>query len=105
MNVDDDLEYIRWIRGLGGERLPAASYALLPNLEKGLFFAIVEGLSIFVVCFLHAREPIFLYQTLGRRPPRITGRVVTTAVTRRRVGAPRERTSFRIHDAVVGFVD
>ena len=37
MNVDDGLENIRWIRGLGGEKLPAASYALLPNLKKGPF--------------------------------------------------------------------
>ena len=37
VNVDDGLEDIRWMRGLGGEKLPAASYALLPNLKKGLF--------------------------------------------------------------------
>jgi len=43
MNVDDDLEDIRWNRGLGGERLPTASYTLLPNLKKGLFFAMGEG--------------------------------------------------------------
>ena len=104
MNVDDDLEDIRCIRGPGGERLPTASYALLPNLKKGLFFAIGEGLRIFVVYFLHTREHIFLYQTPGRRPPRITGRVANT-VTRRRVGAPNEHTLFRIHEAVVGFVD
>ena len=42
VNVDDCLEDIRWIRGLGGEKLPAASYALLPNLKKSLF-AIGEG--------------------------------------------------------------
>ena len=34
MNVDDGLEHIRWIRGRGCERLPAASYALLPNLKS-----------------------------------------------------------------------
>ena len=28
MNVDDGVEDIRWIRGLGGETLPVASYAL-----------------------------------------------------------------------------
>ena len=111
MNADDGPEDIRWIRGLGGERSPAASYALLPNLEKGsqtwkkgLFFAIGERLRVLVVCFLHTRERIFLYQTPGRRPPRITGRVVNT-VTRGWVGAPNDRTSFRIHDAVVSFVD
>ena len=53
MNVDDGLEDIRWIRGRGGEKLPAASYALLPNLRKGLFFvAIGEGSRKNVACFL-----------------------------------------------------
>ena len=42
VNVDDGLEDIRWIRGLGGQKLPTASNALLPNLKKGLFFAIGE---------------------------------------------------------------
>ena len=54
VNVDDGLEDIRWIRGLGGEKLPAASYALLPNLKKGLFFAIREGSRNFVAYFLHS---------------------------------------------------
>ena len=71
---------------------------------ENVFFAIGEGSRIFVVCFLHTREQVFLFQTPGRRAPRITGRVVNT-VTGRWVGAPNERTSFRIHDAVVGFVD
>ena len=43
VNVDDGLEDIRWVRGLGGKKLPAASYALLANLKKGLFYAIGEG--------------------------------------------------------------
>ena len=54
MNVDDGSEDIRWIRGLGGDRLPAVSYALLRNLKKGLLFAIGEGSSDFVVWLLHA---------------------------------------------------
>ena len=37
MNVDGRLEDIWWMRGLEVERLPPASYALLPNLKKGLF--------------------------------------------------------------------
>ena len=32
--VDDGLEDIRWINGPGGESLPAAPYALFPNLKK-----------------------------------------------------------------------
>ena len=54
VNVKDDLEHVRWIRGLGGEKLSTASYALLPNLKKGLLFATGEGPTNFVTCFLHA---------------------------------------------------
>ena len=46
---------------------------------------------------------MFLYQTPGRPPPHISGRVNT--VTRGRVGAPNERAPFTFHDAIVGFVD
>ena len=104
MNVDDGLEYIRWIRGLGGDKLPAASYALLPNLKKWLFIAIGEESRLFVVCLLHMSAQMCLYQTHGRCPPRITGRVVNTVI-RGWVGAPNERAPFRLHDAVVGFVN
>ena len=45
-----------------------------------------------------------LYQTPGRRPPRMTGCLVN-AVTRGWVGAPNERTPCRFHGAVVVFVD
>ena len=89
-----------WSRG---EKLPAASYAPLPNLKKGLFFAIGEGSRFFVACFLHSSTQMCLYQTPGRRPPPTTGRFVNT-VTRGRVGAPIERAPFRFHGAVVGFI-
>ena len=79
MNVHNGLKDIRWIRGLGGERLPAASYALLlPNLKKGLVFVIGEKSRFFVVCVLHTSGQMLLYQTPGRRPPHITGRRVNT---------------------------
>ena len=84
--------------------MPAASYALLPNLKKGLFFGIGEGSRIFVACFLHSSAQMCLYQTPGRRPPPITGRFANT-VTRWWVGAPKGRAPFRFHGAVVGFVD
>ena len=103
MNVDDALEDIRLIRGLGSEKLPAASSALLSNLEKGLFVAIGEGSIIFVACLVHSSAQMCLYQTPGRRPPPITGRFVNT-VTRGWVGAPNERAPIRFHGAVVGFV-
>ena len=79
MNVDDGLEDIGWIRGLGGEKLPAASYALLPNLKKGQILAIEEGSRIIVACFLHSSAQMCLYEAPGRRPPPITGRFVNTA--------------------------
>ena len=101
MNVDDSLEDIRWIRGLGGEKLPAASYALLPNLKKRSIFCHRRGIETFCGLFSTQQR---LCQTPGRRPPRITGRFVTT-VTRGWVGAPNERSPFRFHGAVVGFVD
>ena len=104
MNVDDDLEDIRWIRGLGGERLPVASYALLPNLKKGIFFAIGEGSRNFVVCFLHTSGQMFQYQTPDLRLLYITSRRVNS-VTRGWARAPNERAPFKFHCAAVGFVD
>ena len=89
MNVDESLDDIRWIRGLEGENLPAASYALLSSLKKGLFFAIGEGSRIFVACFLQQRSNVFVSDP-GRRPPPITGCFVIT-VTRGWVGAPNGR--------------
>ena len=94
---------IRRIRGLGGEKLPAASNAPLSNLEKGLFFAIGEGSRFFVACFLHSSAQTCLYQKPGRRPPPITRRFVNT-VTREWVGAPNGRAPLRFHGAVVVFV-
>ena len=104
VNVDDGLEDIRWIRGLWGEKLPEASYVLLPNLNKRPFFAIGEGSRNFVACFLHNGAQMYSYQTPGRRPPPITGRFVNV-VTIGWVGAPNERAPFRFYGAVVGFVD
>ena len=83
--------------------MPAASYALLPNLKKGLFFAIGEGSRIFVTCFIHSSAQMCLYQTPGRCPPPITGRFGNT-VSSGWVGAPDGRAPFRFHGAVVGFV-
>ena len=104
MSIHDGLEGIIGIRGLGGERLAAASYALRRNLQKVLFFAIGEGSRVFVVCFLHTSCQMFFYQTPGRPTPHITDRGVST-VTLGWVVAPNQRASFRFHDAVVGFVD
>ena len=51
-NIDDSLEDIRWIHGLGRESLPATSYGILPNQKKRLFFAIRDGWRDFVFCFV-----------------------------------------------------
>ena len=100
MNVDDGLEDIRWIRGLGGEKLPVASNALLPNLQKAYFLPSERDREFFVACFLHSSAQICLYQTPGRHLPPITGRFLNT-VTRGWVGAPNKRAPFRFHGAVV----
>ena len=84
--------------------MPAASNALLQKLKKGLFFAIGEGSITLVVHFLHSSAQMCSYQTLGRRPPPITGRSVNT-VTRGLDGAPNGRAPSRLHGAVVGFDD
>ena len=83
--------------------MPSASNALLPNLKKAYFLP-SEGSRNFVACFLHNSSQMCLYQTPGRRPPRITGRFVNT-VTRGWVRAPHERAPFRFHGAVIGVVD
>ena len=98
MNVDDGLKYIRWIRSLGGDELPAAFYALVPNLEKrSIFYFLLSerDRDFFVACFLHSSAQMCLYQTPGRRPPRMTGRFVNT-VARGWVGAPNERAPLRL---------
>ena len=73
-------------------------------MKKVHFLAIGERWRIFVSCILHVSAKMCLYQTFGRRSPRITGRYVNTA-TRGWVGAPNERVPFRFHGAVVVFVD
>ena len=56
VNVDDGLEDIRWIRGPGGEKLPAASNALLPNLKKRPIFCHRRGIENF--CCLISTQPV-----------------------------------------------
>ena len=53
MSENDGLAGIIAIRGLGGEKLAAASYALRQNFQKVLFCANGEESRVFVVCFLH----------------------------------------------------
>ena len=58
MNADDGLEDIRWIRGLGGEKLPAASYGLLPNMKNTYFLP-------------SEREPEFLSPVFTQQRPNV----------------------------------
>ena len=103
VNVDNGLDNIRWIRGLRGERLPAACHVLLPNLEKRLFFAVGAGPKITrSVFYTPPAEWDCIRRPAGAR--KITGRRVNT-VTRGWAGARNERAQFRLHGAVVGFVD
>ena len=103
MKIDDGLEDIRRIRGLGGEKLPAVSNALLPNLKNGLFFAIGEGSTNFDAYFLHSKAQMcFIRRLAGARH---VSPVVLSTLTGGWVGAPKERTPFRYHGAVVDFVD
>ena len=78
VNIDDELENSMWIHGLGGETLPAVSYALFPNLEKYLFFAIGQGSRFFVVCFLYTSGRMFFGQTRLAGARHISPAVVCT---------------------------
>ena len=103
VNVDDGLEGMSRSRQ-GGEKLPAASFAPLPDLDFFFFFCHRREVETFVPCVQHRSAQMRLYQTPGPRPPHITARVVNT-LTRGWVRAPNERASFRFHGAIVGFVD
>ena len=74
-----------------------------PRPEKSSIFCDRRGIETFFGCFLLTSTQMYLYQTPGPRPPRITGRVVNT-VTRGWVRAPNERAPFTFYGAVVGFV-
>ena len=69
----DDLQSRMWVHGLGGERLPATSYALSLNVKKMPIFCHRRGIKVFCRLFyIHQRLNVFS-QTPGRHPPHITG--------------------------------
>ena len=104
VNVDDGLEDIRCIRGLGGEKLPAASYSLLPNLKKGLFLPSERDREFLSpVFYTAAPKCVCIKRLAGAR--HLSPVVFVNTVTRGWVGAPNERAPFRFHGAVLGFVD
>ena len=104
VNIDDDLQHSMGVRGLGGERMPAMSYALCPNFKKCQIFAIGAGSRFLVVCFLYTSGQMFFSQTPGRCPPHITGLRVNS-VTLGWAGAPNEHALCRFHDAIAVFAD
>ena len=87
------------------------SYGTLVSQKKmkrkknySYFFVVQDGSRKNVNYFVHTGGQFFFYHTLGQRPSHIAGYDANT-VTLGWVGAPNERTQFRIHGAVVGFVD
>ena len=75
-----------------------------PKPEKRYFFCPWRRIEDFCPLFSTHQRPNMSCQTSGQRSPHITGRRVNT-VTRGWVGTPNERAPFRIHRAVVGFID
>ena len=74
-DIDDGHEVIMWIRCLGGERLPTASYTLRPNLNK-LFFSPRssserKGIEIFCRMF-STHQPTAHLRSRYRINPRVT---------------------------------
>ena len=71
---------------------------------KILFFARWETIESFCLSFRHTCRQMCFYQKPDRRPPQITGGRVST-VHQGGIGAPNELATFRVHDAVVDFVE
>ena len=109
MNVDDGFEDVRWIRGLGGEGLPATCNALLPNLKTGLFFYRRRGIDSFCRLFSTHQQPnVFVLRSITNR--RLAGaRIYNRPCCERdqRVGRSpyNERAPFRFHHVFFVFVD
>ena len=75
MNVDDGPEDIRWIRVLGGEKLPAASYSLLLNLKKVYFLSSERDRDLLSpVFYTSAPKCVFIRRLAGthRVSPAVT---------------------------------
>ena len=102
MSVGDNAEEFISIHALGRERLLVLSCGLASHPLKILFFArweTIEFLSQF-----SAHQPPNVLQKPDRRTPQIAGRRVS-ALHQGGVGAPNELATFRVHDAVVDFVE
>ena len=104
MGVGDSAEECISIHALGCERLLVLSYGLPSHPLKILFFACWETIESFVSVFYTPAAKCVFNRSLIGRPPQITGRRVS-AVHQGGIGAPNELATFRIHDAVVDFVE
>ena len=70
MNVDEDLEGIRWIHSLGGGRFSSASYSTLfsQTLEKGpLFGTKRDGVFLSSVFYTSAAKYFCIGRLAGAR--------------------------------------
>ena len=103
VKVDGGLEDIRRIRSPGGERLPAASYALFPNLEKSLVFCHRRGIEIFGRLFSTGTQQRPTVFVLDAWPAPARYHWPCEHCDQRVGRAPNERSPFRFLDAVVGF--
>ena len=83
MTIDDSLEDIRWIHGLGGESLLSTSYGILPNLKENYFLPFETDRDFFAVCSVNNSGQSSFYHTPGQRPPHATGHFVNTVALRR----------------------
>ena len=103
MSVGDSAEEFISIHALGRERLLVLSGGLPSHPLKILFFARRETTEGFSLSFLHtSRQKCFSRSPMA--PATNTGRRVS-AVHKGGVGAPNELATFRVHDAVVDFVE
>ena len=104
MSVGDSAEEFISVHPLGREGLLVLSCGLPSHPLKLLFFARWETIkTFFCLSFLHTSRQMCFEQTPDRRPPHITGRRVS-AEDQGGIGAPNELAAFRVHDAVVDFV-
>ena len=104
MSVGDSAEELILIRALGRERLLVLSCGLPSHPLKILFFSRWETIESFCLSFLHTSRQMCFSQKPDRCPPQIIGRRVSV-VHQGGVGAPNELATFRVHDAVVDFVE
>ena len=103
MSVGDSTKEFILIHALGRGRLLELSRGDI-NPLKTIFFARWEAIESSGESFVHTSRQMCFQQKPNRRPPHITGRRVRT-VHQGRVGVRNELGTFRVHDAVVDFVE